>query len=195
MDGPLLVSSQEQYGIELVGPVMLDRSWQGRAGQGFSMSDFAIDWEAHRVTCPQGNLSHKWKWAYEAHGGDRIHVESGKKDRLACPCRAQCITAASNPRQISFHPQVVHEAIQAVRKRQTSQEFQERYAVRAGFEGTISQGTRAFDLRRSRYLGQQKTHLQHLLIATAMNVSHLLAFLMGIPRDGTRISRFAALAL
>lgn len=195
VDGPLLVSSEEQYGIELVGPVMLDRSWQGRAGQGFSMSDFLIDWEAHQVTCPQGNLSHKWKWAYDAHGGDHIHVEFGKQDCLTCPCRAQCTTAASNPRQLSFHTQVVHEAIQAARKRQTSQEFQDRYAVRAGIEGTISQGVRAFDLRRSRYLGQQKTHLQHLLIATAMNVSRLLAFLMGIPRDGTRISRFAALAL
>lgn len=195
VDGPLLVSSAQQYGIELLGPVSGDSSWQGRAGQGFSVSDFAIDWEAHRVTCPQGHTSHKWKWAYNGHGGDRIHVEFGKQDCLACSCRAQCTSAASNPRQISFHPQAQHEAIQATRKRQTTQEFQDRYAIRAGIEGTISQGVRAFDLRRSRYLGLAKTHLQHVITATAMDVSRLLAFLMGIPRDGTRVSRFAALAL
>src|SRR6266496_1566076 len=110
------------------------------------------------------------------------------------PCRAQCTTAQSNPRQISFHPQAQHEAIQSARKRQTTQEFKDRYAIRAGVEGTISQGVRAFDLRRSRYLGQVKTHLQHIIIATALDVTRLLAFLMGISRDATRVSRFAALA-
>jgi len=194
VDGPHLVRSSSRYGIELLGPVIVDPSWQGRAGQGFSVSDFAIDWEAHRVICPQGKTSRKWKWAYNAHGGDRIHVEFGKKDCLACPCRAQCTTAQSNPRQISFHPQAQHEAIQSARKRQTTQEFKDRYAIRAGVEGTISQGVRAFDLRRSRYLGQVKTHLQHIIIATALDVTRLLAFLMGISRDATRVSRFAALA-
>ncbi|HWS82927.1 MAG TPA: transposase, partial [Ktedonobacteraceae bacterium] len=56
---------------------------------------------------------------------------------------------------------------------QTTKEFKDRYAKRAGAEGTISQGVRAFDLRVSRYLGIEKTHLQHLLIATAMNVVRL----------------------
>ncbi|SRR6266487_5662454 len=195
VDGPHLVSSSCQYGIEVLGPVIVDPSWQGRAGQGFSVSDFAIDWQAHRVTCPQGKTSRKWKWAYNAHGGGRIHAEFGKQDCLACPCRSLCTTAPSSPRQISFHSQAQHEAIQSARKRQTTQEFKERYAIRAGIEGTISQGVRAFDLRRSRYIGQAKTHLQHIITATAIDVTRLLAFLMGIPRDGTRISRFAALAL
>ncbi len=190
-----MVSSALQYGIELLGPVIVDPSWQGRARQGFSVSDFSIDWESHRVTCPEGKTSRKWKWAYNGHGGDRIHVEFGKQECLACPCRAQCTTAPGNPRQVSFHPQAQHEAIQAARQRQTTQEFKDRYAIRAGIEGTISQGVRAFDLRRSRYLGLAKTHLQHVITAAAIDVSRLLAFLMGIPRDGTRVSRFAALAL
>jgi transposase len=194
VDGPHLVSSASQYGIALLGPVIVDPSWQGRAGQGFSMRDFAIDWQAHRVTCPQGKTSRKWKWAYNGHGGDRIHVEFGKQDCLACPCRAQCTTAESNPRQISFHPQAQHEAIQTARKRQTTQEFQDRYAIRAGIEGTISQGVRAFDLRRSRYIGQTKTHLQHIITATAIDVTRLLAWIMRVPLGGTHISRFAALA-
>jgi transposase len=68
-----------------------------------------------------------------------------------------------------------------------------RYAIRAGVEGTISQRVRAFDLRRSRYIGQPKTHLQHVIIATAINFSRILNWIRGIPLDDTRISRFAAL--
>lgn len=194
VDGSHLVTCAQQYAVEVLGPVTVDPSWQNRAKQGFSLSDFTIDWTAKHVTCPQGKISRKWKWASQAHGGGRIYVEFGKQDCLACPCRSQCTTAQSNPRQISFHTQEEHEAIQQARQRQTTQNFKDRYAIRAGIEGTISQGVRAFDLRQSRYLGEPKTHLQHLLIATAINITRLLAFLMDIPREGTRVSRFAALA-
>jgi transposase len=70
----------------------------------------------------------------------------------------------------------------------------ERYALRAGVEGTLSQGIRAFGLRQARYLGQAKTHLQHVITATAINVVRLLAWITETPRCTTRISRFAALA-
>ncbi|GAC1407243.1 MAG: hypothetical protein NVSMB49_27080 [Ktedonobacteraceae bacterium] len=90
-------------------------------------------------------------------------------------------------------PQAQFEAIQAARHRQHTQEFKDRYAIRAGIEGTISQGVRAFDLRRSRYIGQGKTHVQHMITATAINCSRLLAWLMGVPLDGTRVSLFAAI--
>jgi len=86
------------------------------------------------------------------------------------------------------------EAIQAARQRQHTQEFKERSAIRAGIEGTSSQGVRAFDLRRSRSIGLAKTHVQQVITATAINLSRLLAWLMGIPLDGTRVSRFAAFA-
>lgn len=66
--------------------------------------------------------------------------------------------------------------------------------ARAGVEGTLSQGTRGFDLRRCRYLGLAKTHLQHVAIATAMNLTRLLSWLQGVPTSQTRISRFVAIA-
>jgi transposase len=87
-----------------------------------------------------------------------------------------------------------HEAIQAARKRQTTETFKERYAKRSGIEGTISQGARAFDLRVSRYLGREKTHLQHVFTAVAMNVTRLFQWHMGDTPSQTPISRFAALA-
>ena len=61
-------------------------------------------------------------------------------------------------------------------------------------EGTLSQGIRAFGLRRTRYLGLAKSRLQHLLTAVAMNIVRMVAWLRGIPHAKTRTSRFAALA-
>jgi Transposase DDE domain len=55
------------------------------------------------------------------------------------------------------------------------------YALRAGVESSLSQGIRRFDLRRSRYIGWARTHLQQLLTATAMNLVRVIAWLWGEP--------------
>lgn len=49
--------------------------------------------------------------------------------------------------------------------------------------------------RRARYRGMAKTHLQHLLIAVAMNLVRVMVWLEGTPRATTRTSRVAALAV
>ena len=72
--------------------------------------------------------------------------------------------------------------------------WQERYRRRAGVEGTLSQGVRAFGMRRSRYIGLAKTALQQVCIAVGMNVSRVVHWLDGLPRARTRVTRFAALA-
>jgi transposase len=62
----------------------------------------------------------------------------------------------------------LHEALQQARKREKTEEFKEEYKKMSGIEGTISQGVRAFGVKRSRYIGRAKTHLQRLAIAAAM---------------------------
>jgi len=74
-----------------------------------------------------------------------------------------------------------------------TEHFAEQYARRAGVEGTISQGVRAFDLRQARYLGVAKTHLQPLLTATVMNITRALHWLAGDRPTQTRSSAFAKL--
>lgn len=194
VDGEHLVTSQKEYGVEVIGPVAINGSWQAKEAQGFDNTHFLIDWEKQKVTCPQGNISKKWDVRQNKTDLDVVYARFDKKDCLACPVRSQCTRSAQSPRQILFHQQERHEAIQATRKRQTTKEFQDRYAKRAGIEGTISQGVRAFDLRVSRYLGREKTHLQHLLIATAMNIVRLFQWYVGDTPSHPRISRFAALA-
>jgi hypothetical protein len=63
----------------------------------------------------------------------------------------------------------------------------------AGVEGTISQGSRISDLRRSRYVGLAKTGLLHLLIAAALNFMRVAAWLADVPHAHTRRSAFAKL--
>ena len=57
----------------------------------------------------------------------------------------------------------------------------------------MSEGVRVHNLRRTRYVGLEKTHLQHLMTAVAINFKRLFNWLMGIPLATTRISRYSQL--
>jgi transposase len=62
VDAELLVSSLQQHGIKLVGPVLADNSWQAKAGKGFDLAHFQIDWQNQQATCPQGQTSSSFAW-------------------------------------------------------------------------------------------------------------------------------------
>ena len=83
----------------------------------------------------------------------------------------------------------------AAREREKTEAFAQQYASRAGVEGTISQATRAFGVRQTRYIGLAKTHLQHVLTAIAMNMVRALRWLAGDELAQTRHSAFAKLYL
>ena len=88
-----------------------------------------------------------------------------------------------------------HEALTAARARMHDPVWKQRYQVRAGIEGTLSQGVRAFGMRRSRYIGLAKSGLQQVCIGAAMNVSRVVRWLEGRVRARTHVTRFAALKL
>jgi transposase len=89
-------------------------------------------------------------------------------------------------RQLTVRPQAHHEAIQAARQRQETAEFTAQYALRAGVENSLSQGIRRVDLRRSRYIGLARTHLQQLLNAIAIQIVWVIAWLWGKPFGNRR---------
>ncbi len=123
-----------------------------------------------------------------------INIRFAHTDCSTCPAGADCVHSP-RPRSLTIRPRAQYEALQAARKRQTTDDFKERCAARAGIEGTISQGVRMGDLRRSRYVGFAKTRLCHLLIATALNLVRAGVWLAEILVTTTRRSAFAALAL
>jgi transposase len=194
IDGGHLVSSHTDYGLDLVGPVPPDNSWQARANQGFAIPCFSIDWLKQQLTCPMGKVSRSWHPVRDRRGNDCIKVCFAPSDCRSCSVRVKCTSGKVSPRAIYLRPQLEHAALQVARQRQQTAEFKQAYKKRAGVEGTISQGTRSFDLRRSRYIGLAKTSLQHILIAAAMNLTRFAAYLAGTPLAKTRRSRLASLA-
>lgn len=189
-----LFHSQENDGIELVGPVLPDSSWQARAGQGYDGTCFIMNWEEKHAVCPQGRMSVAWRKTRDKHQQERISIHFAVEDCSACSQRSKCTKSRTNPRTISLYPQPLYEVLQSARLQQETDEFKERYCKRAGIEGTISQGTRSFGLRRARYIGLAKIHLQNVATAAAMNLTRIVAWLDEIPKGQTRQSRFTALA-
>jgi len=177
-----LVTSQRDRQVSVLGPVSLDSSWQAKAHQGFEVAAFGIDWEAHTATCPQGRYSTLWMPGHDRHQHAVINIRFARDGCQACPLRERCTHSPTEPRMLTVRPQEYHEALQAARPRQTTPEFNEAYAARAGIEGTRSQGIRACDLRRSQYIGLTKTHLHHLISATAINLLRVGAWLADLPR-------------
>lgn len=192
IDAELLVRSETDQGITLVGPARLNNSWQTKAENAYAIDQFEIDWDQQRVRCPQGKWSTSWQEGVDNTGSPLIHVFFRHRECQACPVRTQCTRAAK--RRLGFRPRAQFEALQAARRHHASVEGKQLYKRRAGIEGTLSQGVRAFDLRQTRYRGLAKTQLQHIATAAAMNLDRLAAWLAGIPRALTRTSRFAALA-
>jgi transposase len=191
--GSNLVSSHTRQ-IDLVGPPYKDNTWQAKADEGFDVANFRIDWEKKTVSCPRERKSIRWSKTKTARGRKMIHVEFDPDDCAACPSRPLCTRAKSLPRALTLQPKEEHEAIQIARRRQKTEEFASVYSRRAGVEGTISQGVRAFGLRQARYRGLGRTHLQEVATAAAINVGRLADWLNGVPSAITRRSQLAALA-
>lgn len=189
LDADLLVSSQSDYGIRLLGPVLADTSWQAAAGQGFDLAHFQVDWQKQQVICPQGQRSVSWSVQSQ-----RIEAGFARHTCAACACRPDCTHATSAGRVVHLRPQAASEALQARRAEQQTPEFRQQYATRAGIEATHSQGVRRMGLRRSRYDGLPKTHLQHVLTAVAINLVRIDAWLLGKPPGATYQSPLALLA-
>lgn len=194
VDAKLLVESQRDYQVNLVGPTRKDYHWQARQQKGFDASHFPIDWQKQEATCPEGHTSISWTPAIDNRKNEVIKIKFSTKDCQACPSRSLCTQSLGHVRRtVTIRPQTQYQALKQRREQEETKEFKQVYAKRAGIEGTISQGVRVMGLRRSRYIGQEKTHLQHIATAAALNLVRCLAWVNGVPRAQTRRSAFVRL--
>ncbi|MBD3182863.1 transposase [Candidatus Poribacteria bacterium] len=122
-----------------------------------------------------------------------VYICFPKAKCLLCESRSLCTRSKKGCRTIGIPPQAQYEALQKARKRQKTQEWRAEYTIRSGIEGTNSQGVRFFGLRRARYIGLSKTHLQNILTAAAINVVRFSNWISGVPLAKTRISAFEAI--
>jgi transposase len=193
MGADQLVASRCDYAIDLVGPTRADTGWQARTGEGFTVRDFSLDWDAQQAICPAGHTSLHWLPAVSSRGKPIIQIKFSKHDCRHCTFQVQCTRSNPPRRTIAVRSKELHQALLAAREREKTVAFAAQYARRAGIEGTISQAVRAFDLRQARYIGLAKTHLQHVLTATVMNITRVLHWLAGERPTQTRSSAFAKL--
>jgi len=190
----LLIKSQDDYHVELVGPVRYGNHWQATENTGYAIDNFDIDWEARTVTCPQGHTTRDWTPTYDAKKNPVIRARFARSVCASCESRLLCTHAVKDGRSMTLRAnQSQYQVLRDIRQQQETSEWKERYAKRAGVEGTLSQGIRAFELRQTRYIGLSKTHLQHILTAVAINIVRVDNWLIGTPFAKTRISRFKAI--
>ena len=174
VDAGLIVEARRDFGIDMVGPARRDRHQPSQASQGFAADAFTIDWEMQRVMCPMGIQSSGWTPAIDNRSTAVIKVKFSTRDCRSCTSRVDCAGPTATRRLMTLRTRDEYIALRSARQRQDTPEFLKLYALRAGVEATMSQAVRGFGLRQSRYLGQAKTHLQHVATAAAMNLSRLV---------------------
>jgi transposase len=189
----LILESRKKHGIEVIGPVK-QNSHHSQEAEGYDIAAFQIDWERQSATCPQGKQSTGWWQNTSKTGRVTIATKFSRTDCKNCAVNRLCTkNGDKNSRKLTMLPREEHELLTAMRAEQRTLEWQKTYNLRAGIEGTISQGVRSVGLRRSRYRGQAKTHLQNVAIACAINLQRLTDHWSGVLPAQTRVSTFARL--
>ena len=154
----------------------------------------------HRLGEQAGHLPRKaqvsssWTPA-RSKGTNIIMARFAKATCQPCPARARCTTAVRSGRQLGFRHRQIHEALTAARAEQAGDAWQRKYRIRAGVEGTIAQATHVTGIRHARYLGLDKTRLEHNTAAAAINLIRLDAWWTGKPLDRTRTTHLQRLDL
>lgn len=191
-DADLLVTSQAEHGVRLVGPMRMNRSWQARSG-GYDRSMFQVDWDAQKVMCPQGEFSVGWRPETNQFGTAEIQVRFSPKNCQVCKAKALC-TKSKHGRKLLLQPRERYDALQHAREFADTEEYAALYRERAGVEGTLSQAIRGLGLRRTRYRGLAKTALRNAAVGAAVNATRAVAWFDGQARVTQHVTHFMKLA-
>ncbi|MFI0773108.1 IS1182 family transposase [Streptomyces sp. NPDC021218] len=193
-NGGAMAAARRDHRVALHGPLKSVTVPHARGEAAFGQDAFTIDWDNQHVTCPNGVTSTQWHQRRSEDGLPTIRVRFSPADCRACPQLRQCVNSPkAQRREINLKPRDEYEALHQARKLQGTDQWKDRYKIRAGVEGTISQAVQARGLRRSRYRGLAKTSLQHQLTGAAINLIRINAWLTGQPHAHTRTSPLTAL--
>jgi hypothetical protein len=189
-----LAAARSDHDVALHGPLQRVTVAQARGEGTYGQDAFTVDWDNQHVTCPNGITSTQWALRRSEEQLPVIRVRFSPADCRVCPKLRDCVSSPkAQRREISLRPREEYEALHQARNLQKTDEWKDRYKIRAGVEGTISQGVQACGLRRSRYRGLAKTSLQHQLTGAAVNLLRLDSWLTERPRARTRTSHLTTL--
>lgn len=173
---PHLEQATREHQVTVSGPLRSNPTRQHRQNEGFARDDFHIDYDRQQVTCPQGQVSAGWHGPYPTSSptaAPLIVARFTKSQCRPCPARTQCTSTADSARTVGFPPRELRDLQLRVRAEQQTPEWKTRYAVRSGVEGTVNEFAHGHGMRRCRYRGQGKAHIQHVLTAIAVNIERL----------------------
>ena len=106
----VLIDSAHTHGIEVIGPMKVDTTWQAQSGKGFDIASFTLDWATQRVTCPGGQISQVWADSRDNAGHPRVYVRFAKAACQVCPLRTDCTRSVQGPRTLSFKPKAQYDS-------------------------------------------------------------------------------------
>ncbi|WP_405593187.1 IS1182 family transposase [Streptomyces sp. NBC_01190] len=171
-----LEQAAREHRVTVTGPLPGNPTRQHRRNEGFGRDDFHIDYDRRQVTCPQGQVSSSWHGPCPTSSptaAPLIVAKFTKSQCRPCPARAQCTASRESVRNVGFPPRELRDLQLRVRTEQQTPEWKARYAARSGVEGTVNEFAHGHGMRRCRYRGQPKAHLQHVLTAIAVNIERL----------------------
>ena len=193
-DSEVLVDSQREYGVTIVGPVAEDPELAGACRRGLRQGELRGGLGPSGGDLPGGQGEHLLAAEHlpEERHGLRGAVRAEGLHAVSVPVAVHEGRSRSRGSSGCCRVSSTRRCRRPAASRRT-EEFRSRYAARAGIEGTHEQAIRRCGLRRCRYIGEAKAHLQHLLTAAAINLVRLSDWWAGTPLSRTRCSRFAAL--
>jgi transposase len=168
VDGAYVSAQQlaqaQAEGRELIGPAQPAPQKDGR----FSVEDFQINVEQRQAICPAGKTNTQCSRLEEAATGKVSYRFEFGTQCHDCPLRGQCLGPEQRHRTLVVGEH--HTVLQARRREQRTEAFQQRMKHRNGIEGTQSELVRGHGLRWARYRGLAKVRLQNYFIGAACNV-------------------------
>ncbi|WP_229859905.1 transposase [Streptomyces poonensis] len=173
---PHLEQAAREHQVTVFGPLRSNPTRQHRRNEGFARDDFHIDYDRQQVTCPQGQVSAGWHGPYPTSSptvAPLIVARFSRSQCRPCPVRSRCTSTVDSARTVGFPPRELRDLQLRVRAEQQTPEWRTRYAVRSGVEGTVNEFAHGHGMRRCRYRGQGKAHVQHVLTAIAVNIERL----------------------
>jgi transposase len=171
ISGPNLATSAEN-GIDLIGPPCPVISKQSKIPNGITTDQFVIDIEKATATCPAGfSISPDYGWK------GKIRFRFPDEVCAGCSLRERCCVG-SKGRTLCVG--LTYPLLLKARQRQKTEAFKEDYHKhRSGVEGCVSALARGNGMRVSRYIGNQKRHLQALFCGAAANLTRVARWLAG----------------
>lgn len=146
-------------------------------------SSFSFDKQAETATCPKGQTVSVSSHQTNYEGRISLTFVYERTDCEGCSWFTRCVHSKTTGRTVttSFYEEYLREA----RQRQKTDEFKQLYRLRPRIEGKQAELV-YHGLRDIRYVGRSKRRLQHLYLATAVNLKRI--FKLKDIRDKSQIT-------